>query len=150
MPLTSEIAIQGEATGWAQALTPTLAVSPVATPPCDGAFPCPGRTRAGRALRWSGAGFLWRCVGWWLRPVVPGCRKGPRRRAIVGLVHMADGAPIDPSWLPSTAAQSTAALVAIVGGFLINRLIGIDSERRQAEQRLVEARERRDAGKRDA
>jgi hypothetical protein len=49
---------------------------------------------------------------------------------------------IDPSWLPSTATQSSAALVAIVGGFLINRLVGIESDRGQSELRLNEARDR--------
>ena len=38
-------------------------------------------------------------------------------------------APTDPNWLLSTAAQSTAALVAIVGGFLISRVISLSSEK---------------------
>ena len=35
----------------------------------------------------------------------------------------------DPNWLPSTVAQSTAALVAIIGGFLVSRLVSLSSER---------------------
>jgi len=52
---------------------------------------------------------------------------------------------IDPSWLPSTVAQSTAALVAIVGGFMVSRFISIDSEMAGARRRLEEAQERYDA-----
>lgn len=35
----------------------------------------------------------------------------------------------DPEWLPSTIVQSSAALVAIVGGLLVARLVGIASDR---------------------
>lgn len=42
----------------------------------------------------------------------------------------------DPNWLPSTTVQSTAALVAIVGGLLITRLVALASERKTAEQSL--------------
>ena len=35
----------------------------------------------------------------------------------------------DPNWFLSTAAQSAAALVAIIGGFLVSRVITISSER---------------------
>jgi hypothetical protein len=48
----------------------------------------------------------------------------------------------DPSWLPSTVAQSTAALVAIVGGFMVSRFVSIDSEMTGARRRLEEAEER--------
>jgi hypothetical protein len=48
----------------------------------------------------------------------------------------------DPSWLPSTVAQSTAALVAIVGGFMVSRFVSIDSEMSGARRRLEEAEER--------
>jgi hypothetical protein len=34
----------------------------------------------------------------------------------------------DPNWLLSTIAQSTAALVAIVGGFLVSRLLALITE----------------------
>lgn len=36
----------------------------------------------------------------------------------------------DPNWLLSSVTQSSAALVAILGGFLFSRLIGIKSDRR--------------------
>lgn len=52
---------------------------------------------------------------------------------------------IDPSWLPSTVAQSTAALVAIVGGFMVSRFITIDSEMAGARRRLEEATEHYDS-----
>ncbi len=42
----------------------------------------------------------------------------------------------DPNWLFSSAAQSAAALVAIVGGFLVSRVIGILAERNAASTRL--------------
>jgi hypothetical protein len=48
----------------------------------------------------------------------------------------------DPSWLPSTVAQSTAALVAIVGGFMVSRFVSIDSEMTGARRRLEEAEQR--------
>jgi hypothetical protein len=38
--------------------------------------------------------------------------------------------PVDPSWLPSTVAQSTAALVGIVGGLLVARFMSIDSDQK--------------------
>jgi hypothetical protein len=50
--------------------------------------------------------------------------------------------PVDPSWLPSTVAQSTAALVGIVGGLLVARFMSIDVEQRTLRNRLAEARER--------
>lgn len=43
----------------------------------------------------------------------------------------------DPNWLPSTLAQATAALVAIVGGFLVSRLITLASTRSGLEQRVT-------------
>jgi hypothetical protein len=49
---------------------------------------------------------------------------------------------LDPGWLLSSIAQSTAALVAIVGGFLVSRLITLASERAAAE------RQARDLGRR--
>ena len=38
-------------------------------------------------------------------------------------------AEIDPNWLLSSVAQSAAALVAIVGGFLVSRVVGLQSTR---------------------
>lgn len=46
--------------------------------------------------------------------------------------------PFDPNWLLSTTAQATAALVAIVGGFLISRLVSMVSEKSAQEHRLAE------------
>lgn len=48
----------------------------------------------------------------------------------------------DPNWLLSTTAQATAALVAIIGGFLISRLISIVSEKSEQIQSLAELRNR--------
>jgi len=44
----------------------------------------------------------------------------------------------DPEWLPSTIVQSSAALVAIVGGLLVARLVSMASERGGLVQRLAE------------
>jgi hypothetical protein len=49
-----------------------------------------------------------------------------------------DMPPADPTVLLSTAAQATAALVAIVGGFLVSRLVALSSERGSLVQRLNE------------
>lgn len=43
--------------------------------------------------------------------------------------------PTDPNWLPSTLAQATAALVAIIGGFLVSRLISLSVSRETLAQR---------------
>ncbi len=48
----------------------------------------------------------------------------------------------DPNWLLSTTAQATSALVAIIGGFLISRLISIVSEKSHQIQNLAELRNR--------
>lgn len=50
--------------------------------------------------------------------------------------------PVDPSWLPSTVAQSTAALVGIIGGLLVARFMSIDSEQKSLQAREAEADER--------
>lgn len=50
--------------------------------------------------------------------------------------------PVDPSWLPSTVAQSTAALVGIIGGLLVARFVSIDSKQNTLSARLREAQER--------
>jgi hypothetical protein len=39
----------------------------------------------------------------------------------------------DPNWLLSSVTQSSAALVAILGGFLFSRLVGINSDRRNGK-----------------
>lgn len=55
----------------------------------------------------------------------------------------------DPNWLLSALAQSAAALVAIIGGFLISRVIATAAERDAIRRRLatldsqVDARQRR-------
>ena len=46
--------------------------------------------------------------------------------------------PTDPNWLYSTIAQSSAALVAIVGGFVLSRLLTLSAERNGSEMRLEE------------
>jgi hypothetical protein len=46
----------------------------------------------------------------------------------------------DPNWLYSTTAQCTAALVAIIGGFLVSRVVSIASSREALERRLREVR----------
>jgi hypothetical protein len=49
---------------------------------------------------------------------------------------------IDPDWLLSSTAQSAAVLVAIVGGFLVSRLVTLSAEcgaiiqRRQRQDRV--------------
>lgn len=48
--------------------------------------------------------------------------------------------PTDPNWLPSTLAQATAALVAIIGGFLVSRLIGMASARSGLDERAATLR----------
>lgn len=51
--------------------------------------------------------------------------------------------PYDPNLFLSTTAQATAALVAIIGGFLVSRLISLVSEKSQQSQSLEELRSRR-------
>lgn len=43
---------------------------------------------------------------------------------------------LDPGWLLSSLAQSTAAVVAIVGGFLVSRLVQLSSEREGLRRQL--------------
>lgn len=57
-----------------------------------------------------------------LYPSIDG-KLGTRR-----VVHVAT-APVDPNWLLSTTAVASAALVAIIGGLLVSRVISIASER---------------------
>lgn len=47
----------------------------------------------------------------------------------------------DPNWLLSTRAQSTAAIVAIGGGFLVSRLVQLSSEKEGLRRRLESARD---------
>ena len=47
----------------------------------------------------------------------------------------------DPNWLLSTTAQSTAALVAIVGGFLLSRVLAFAAERNGLALREAQLRE---------
>lgn len=49
----------------------------------------------------------------------------------------------EPNWFLSTIVQSTAALVAIVGGFLISRLISMVSERSSHLHRMAELENRK-------
>ena len=51
--------------------------------------------------------------------------------------------PYDPNLFLSTTAQATAALVAIIGGFLVSRLIGLVSEKTQQVQSLAELQSKR-------
>jgi hypothetical protein len=44
----------------------------------------------------------------------------------------------DPNWLLSTTSQSAAAIVAIVGGFLVSRVIGLTAERNALNARRDE------------
>lgn len=47
----------------------------------------------------------------------------------------------DPNWLLSTLAQSTAAVVAIVGGFLVSRLVQLSSEKEGLRRRGANAQD---------
>lgn len=44
----------------------------------------------------------------------------------------------DPNWLFSTAAQSAAALVAIIAGFIVSRLLALSADRNSLQSRLNE------------
>lgn len=57
---------------------------------------------------------------------------------------LSDAPPVDPNWLLSTEAQSAAALVAIIGGFLVSRLVSLSSEREGLRRRRREVAARRD------
>ena len=56
----------------------------------------------------------------------------------------AQSIPYDPNWFLSTIAQSTAALVAIVGGFLISRLISTVTEKSNYLHSLAELEGRKE------
>src|SRR5665213_3686378 len=53
-------------------------------------------------------------------------------------------APQDWNWLLSTTAQSAAALVAIVGGFLVTRLVTLSADREALRRRAHEIQVRID------
>jgi hypothetical protein len=48
----------------------------------------------------------------------------------------------DPNSLLATLAQSSAAIVAIVGGFLVSRLVALSSEREGLRRQLESTRDR--------
>src|SRR5687768_16253085 len=48
----------------------------------------------------------------------------------------------DPASLLATLAQSSAAIVAIIGGFLVSRLVALSSEREGIKRQLQAAKER--------
>jgi hypothetical protein len=50
----------------------------------------------------------------------------------------------DPNWLLSTTAMSAAALVAIVGGFLISRVVALVTESHGLDRRILELTRRLD------
>jgi hypothetical protein len=51
------------------------------------------------------------------------------------MIALMSASPVDPNWLYSTGAQAAAALVAIIGGFLVSRLIAMSSERQALGRR---------------
>ena len=57
---------------------------------------------------------------------------------------------IDPSWLLSAVMQSTAALVAIVGGLVVSRLLSLAAERSTLERQIAMLNGRMDQASREA
>ena len=51
----------------------------------------------------------------------------------------------DPNWLYSTIAQSSAAIVAIVGGFITARVLMLGSEKRNLKHQLADKKTRLEA-----
>ena len=49
---------------------------------------------------------------------------------------------VDPNWLLSTTAQSAAALVAIIGGLLVSRLVALNIEQGALDRRYSELQDR--------
>src|SRR5436190_11924493 len=45
---------------------------------------------------------------------------------------------MDPEWLYSSTAQSSAAIIAIIGGFLVSRVLAVSSTREQLQRRRRE------------
>lgn len=54
--------------------------------------------------------------------------------------ELSQSATYDPNWYLSTVVQSTAGFIAIMAGFLLNRLVSLNSEKRTLENRLAEIR----------
>jgi len=52
--------------------------------------------------------------------------------------------PIDPTPYLSTAVLTSAALVAIIGGLLVAKFVGLDSDQRTVRKVIKDATERRD------
>ena len=50
--------------------------------------------------------------------------------------------PTDPSWLYSTIAQSSAAIVAIIGGFITATVLMLTAEKRSLDNQLIEKKVR--------
>jgi hypothetical protein len=59
------------------------------------------------------------------------------------ILILTQSAPVDPDWLLSSTAQSAAVLVAIVGGFLVSRLVTLSAERSAIIQRRHQLDRRR-------
>jgi hypothetical protein len=57
-------------------------------------------------------------------------RRHPRWLDLQGMRRAGEGDDMsNPAAFPSTLAESAAAIVAIVGGFLVSRLVALSSER---------------------
>lgn len=54
-------------------------------------------------------------------------------------------APYDPNWYLSTVVQSSAALIAIIGGFLVSRLVSLTAQRSEFVQKKSNLNNRRKA-----
>jgi hypothetical protein len=52
---------------------------------------------------------------------------------------------VDPNWLLSTTARSSAALVGIIGGLLVTRLVALSNERSGLERQRQEAHDVRNS-----
>ena len=52
------------------------------------------------------------------------------------------GVPVDPASFLSTVILASAALVAIVGGLLVARFVGLDSDQQASRKLLVDAEDR--------
>jgi hypothetical protein len=66
-----------------------------------------------------------------------GARAGQGRETLSEVTNMAD-----PNWLYSTTAQSGAAIVAIIGGFLSARLLGLQSEKASLQREIADHKAR--------